>query len=515
VLYLSGSLPAARAGRREWTGLAVIALPCAVYAMDLTVLNLALPAISRELKPSNTQLLWIVDIYGFMVAGLLMTMGTLGDRIGRRRLLMAGALAFGIASVVAAFSTSAEMLIAMRAVLGIAGATVAPSTLSLIRNMFGDPRERTVAIGVWISSYSAGAAIGPVLGGALLEYFWWGSAFLVSVPVMVLLLLVGPALLPEYRDPKPGRLDLASAALSLLSILSVIDGVKRFAAGGAAWLAALTLAAGLALGWVFVQRQGRLAEPMIDLRLFRRGAFSAALATYTLATLLAFGVFIFVSQYFQLVLGMGPLEAGLWTMPFAFAFIAGSLLTPALVGRYPPARLIPAGFLVAAAGFALLAAAGSIGGPWLLTLALFTYSLGLAPVFTLATDLVVGNAPPERAGAASAISETGSELGGALGIALLGSIGAAVYGSALTQALPAGLTADVLAAAHGTLGGALDTARQLGGTDGPAVAAAARSAFVASMQAAALAASAASLLVAGCVRRALAVAPAVQAGSPE
>jgi len=476
--------------------------------MDLTVLNLALPAISAELKPSNTQLLWIVDIYGFMVAGLLMTMGTLGDRIGRRRLLMAGALAFAIASVVAAFSTSAAMLIAMRAVLGIAGATVAPSTLSLIRNMFADSRERSVAIGVWISSYSAGAAIGPVLGGALLEYFWWGSAFLLSVPVMVLLLLVGPVLLPEYRDPKAGRLDLASAALSLAGILSIIDGIKRFAAGGNAWLATLTLMLGLVLGWVFVRRQAGLADPMIDLRLFRRKGFSAALATYTLATLLAFGVFIFVSQYLQLVLGMGPLEAGLWTMPFAFAFIAGSLLTPALASRYPPARLVPSGFLVACVGFALLAAAGSVAGPWLLTVALFTYSLGLAPVFTLATDLVVGNAPPERAGAASALSETGSELGGALGIALLGSVGAAVYGGALSPLLPADLATASLDAAHKTLGAALDAASQLGGTDGPALATAARRAFVSSMQAAALTASGVSLLVAICVRRALAGGPA-------
>jgi DHA2 family multidrug resistance protein-like MFS transporter len=504
---------APRAGRREWIGLAVIALPCVVYAMDLTVLNLALPAISAELKPSSTQLLWIVDIYGFMVAGLLMTMGTLGDRIGRRRLLMIGAAAFGIASVVAAFSTSPEMLIAMRAVLGIAGATLAPSTLSLIRNMFGDSRERTVAIGVWISSYSVGGALGPVLGGALLEYFWWGSAFLVSVPVMALLLLVGPVLLPEYRDPKAGRLDLASAALSLLAILSIIDGVKRFAAGGTAWLAALTLLFGLALGWVFVRRQTRLAEPMIDPRLFGSRAFSAALATYTLASLLAFGVFIFVSQYLQLVLAMGPLEAGLWTMPFAFGFIAGSMLTPALVRRYPPARLIPAGFVGAAIGFALLAAAASVRAPWVLTVALVTYSLALAPVFTLATDLVVGNAPPERAGAASAISETGSELGGALGIALLGSVGAAVYGGVLNDSLPAGLTADGLAAAHSTLGAALDTARQLGGARGTAVAAAARDAFVASMQAAALVAGAVSLLVAWCVRRALARAPG--AGRPK
>src|SRR6188474_2903990 len=191
-----------RAGRREWLGLAVIALPCVLYSMDLTVLELAVPRLSADLKPTAAQLLWILDIYGFLVAGSLITMGTLGDRIGRRRLLMIGAAAFGVASVIAAFSTSAEMLIATRALLGLAGATLAPSTLSLIRNMFLDQQQRTVAIGIWISSYSVGAAIGPLVGGILLEHFWWGSVFLIGVPVMVLLLVVGPMLLPEFRDPE-------------------------------------------------------------------------------------------------------------------------------------------------------------------------------------------------------------------------------------------------------------------------------------------------------------------------
>ena len=206
-----------RAGRREWIGLAVLALPCMVYAMDLTVLNLAVPHLSADLRPSSAQLLWIVDVYGFMVAGLLVTMGTLGDRIGRRRLLLTGAAAFGIASVLAAYATSAEQLIAARALLGVAGATLAPSTLSLIRSMFADPRQRTVAVGVWISSFSAGGAVGPLLGGVLLEWFWWGSVFLLAVPVMALLLL-GPVLLPEYRDPEAGRLDLVSAVSAAAAI---------------------------------------------------------------------------------------------------------------------------------------------------------------------------------------------------------------------------------------------------------------------------------------------------------
>ena len=305
----------ARAGRREWTGLAVIALPCVVYAMDLTVLNLALPALSEDLQPSSAQLLWIVDIYGFLVAGLLITMGTLGDRIGRRRLLLIGAAAFGLASVLAALSTSAEMLIAARALLGVAGATLAPSTLSLIRNMFQDPGQRTFAIGVWITSFSTGAAIGPLIGGLLLEHFWWGSVFLPALPVMGLLLVVGPRLLPEYRDPGAGGLDLISAAVALVAVLATIYGLKRIAQDGAGWIAALSIVAGLAVGAGFVRRQQRLADPLIDLRLFRVPAFNAALAVNTFGFFVNFGIAVFIAQYLQLVLGKSPFEAGLWTVP--------------------------------------------------------------------------------------------------------------------------------------------------------------------------------------------------------
>src|SRR5688500_14228560 len=243
-----------RAGRREWIGLGVIALPCLLYSMDLTVLNLAVPHLTADLKPSSSQLLWIVDIYGFVVAGSLITMGTLGDRIGRRRLLMIGAAAFGVASVLAAFSTSAGMLIATRAVLGVAGATLAPSTLSLIRNMFLDPRQRTQAIGIWITSFSVGGAIGPLAGGVVLEFFWWGAVFLLAVPVMAFLLVLGPRFLPEYRDPDAGRPDLASAALSLAAVLAMIFGLKQMAQDGLAWLPALSIVAGLAIGRAFVWR---------------------------------------------------------------------------------------------------------------------------------------------------------------------------------------------------------------------------------------------------------------------
>ncbi|MFL5415828.1 MAG: MFS transporter, partial [Myxococcales bacterium] len=278
-----------RAGRREWSGLAVIALPCLLYSMDLTVLDLAVPALSADLKPSSTQLLWILDIYGFLVAGSLVTMGTLGDRIGRRRLLLFGAGAFAAASTLAAFSTSAAMLIAARAVLGLAGATLAPSTLSLIRNMFLDPRQRTVAVSVWITSFSVGGAIGPLAGGLLLEWFWWGSVFLLGVPVMGLLLVLGPILLPEYRDPEAGRLDLVGAVMSLAAVRALIYGLKQFAQDGPGWPPALSIVVGLAVGVAFVRRQQTLADPLLDLRLFRVPAFSAALTTNVLSFFVGFG----------------------------------------------------------------------------------------------------------------------------------------------------------------------------------------------------------------------------------
>jgi DHA2 family multidrug resistance protein-like MFS transporter len=293
-----------RAGRREWIGLAVLALACLLYVMDLTVLHLAVPAISADLKPSSAQLLWIIDIYGFMVAGFLITMGTLGDRIGRRKLLLIGAAAFGALSLLAAFSTSPEMLILSRALLGIAGATLAPSTLSLIFSMFQDPRQRAVAIGVWISAFSAGSAIGPVLGGLLLEHFWWGSVFLLALPVMALLLVLGPVVLPEYRDKNAGRLDLASAAMSLVAVLGVIFGLKQIAQDGIGWLPVATIAFGLVIGGLFVRRQFTLADPMIDLRLFRIPAFTASLAVNFLSIFVAVGYFLFVAQFLQLVLGL-------------------------------------------------------------------------------------------------------------------------------------------------------------------------------------------------------------------
>jgi DHA2 family multidrug resistance protein-like MFS transporter len=458
---MSEAAQAPRATQREWVGLGVIALACVLYVMDLTVLHLAVPMISEDLRPTSAQLLWIIDIYGFMVAGSLITMGTLGDRIGRRRLLMIGAAAFGVASVVAAFSTSAEMLIATRALLGLAGATLAPSTLSLIRNMFLDPRQRQTAIAVWITSFSVGAAIGPLLGGLVLEFFWWGAAFLLAVPVMALLLILGPRLLPEYRDPNPGRLDFLSAAMSLAAVLAAIYGLKQIAQDGVGAVPVAAILLGIGIGVAFVRRQRRLADPFIDLGLFAAPGFSASLAVYGLGIVFVFGGFLFLPQFLQLVLGLSPLDAGLWTLPWALAFVVGSQLTPRLARRIPPAALMAVGFLFAAAGFVVFLTLEVTSGFWTFFFGSVIFALGLAPVFTLAIDLIVGVAPAERAGAASAIAETSAELGGAVGIAVFGSIGVALYRSGIAEGLPTGVPPEAATAARDTLGGAVEVARGL------------------------------------------------------
>jgi DHA2 family multidrug resistance protein-like MFS transporter len=471
-----------KAGRKEWIGLAVIALPCLIYSMDLTVLHMAVPQLSRDLNPSSTQLLWIIDIYGFMVAGFLIATGSLGDRIGRRRLLMIGGGAFGLASIAAAFSRSAEMLIVTRALLGIAGATVAPSTLSLIRNMFHDEHERTRAISIWIIAYSLGGIVGPLVGGVLLEYFWWGSVFLIAVPVMGLLLILGPILLPEYRDPNAGRADLVSSFMSLSAVLTIIFGLKRIAAGGVGALAVAAILTGVVIGWLFVRRQLRLADPLIDLRLFRLPAFSAALATYGLTTFLIFGGFLFLPQFLQLVRGLSPLQAGMWTIPWAVAFVAGSWLTPPLAKRMRRGPLIAGGLVVTALSYGMLAAIDAGTGFAWFAIATSFMALGASPVVTLTTDLIVGSAPPERAGAASAISETSAEFGGAVGIAVFGSIGVAVYRVVMDARMPAGVPATIAEQLRATLGGAADAVASLpAALQGPALAAT-QEAFVRGLQ---------------------------------
>jgi MFS transporter, DHA2 family, multidrug resistance protein len=502
----------ARATGRVWAGLAVLALPTLLVSMDLTVLHLAVPHISADLRPSSAQMLWIVDIYGFLVAGCLITMGTLGDRIGRRRLLLAGATAFSAASALAAFAVSAEMLIATRALLGLAGATLLPSTLALIRNMFVDTQQRAVAIGIWAAVFSAGTAIGPVLGGALLDWFWWGSVFLVGLPLMAGLLVLGPAVLPEFRDPDAGRLDLISAALSLAGVLSVVYGLKRIAEDGVAGPPVLLIVAGVVLGVVFVLRQRTLPDPLIDLRLFRIPAFSVSLAAGLLALFTWAGTYLFLAQYLQLVEGLSPLEAGIWLLPAAGGSIAGSMLSPALTRWVRRATVLAAGLWVAAGGYAVVTQVETTSSLAILVAGSIVFSIGIASTVALVTDQVVGAAPPERAGAAAALSETGGELGLALGVAILGSVGTAVYRGDLDDALAPGLPAEAQEAARDTLGGAVAVAGQLPESAATDFLDTAREAFTHGLQVTAgtsvLVAAATAILVAVVLRRAGADAPA-------
>ena len=473
---------APRAGRREWIGLAVLALACLLYVMDLTVLHLAVPALTEDLQPTGTQLLWIIDVYGFMVAGALVTMGTLGDRIGRRRLLLIGAAAFGAVSVLAAFSTTPEMLIVSRALLGIAGATVAPSTLSLIFHMFQDPKERSLAVGIWIGAFSAGSAVGPVLGGLVLEAFWWGSVFLLALPVMGALLVLGPRVLPEYRDPSAGRLDLRSAAMSVVAMLTIVAGLKHIAQDGPTTGAVLTIAAGAVVGVLWVRRQRRLADPMIDVALFRIRKFNAALVVNFMAIFVMIGYFLFIGQYLQLVAGMSPLEAGLWSLPGALGFVASSQLAPRYLHRIRPATVVAGGLGAAAVGLFLLTAVQVESGIAAIVAASIVISLGMGPVFGLTTEMVVGSAPAEKAGAASGISETAAELGGALGIAVLGSVGATIYRNGVVTGLPAAVPDEAAHAARDTLGGAVSAAAHLPEPTATALVDVARDAFVAGLQ---------------------------------
>jgi DHA2 family multidrug resistance protein-like MFS transporter len=436
----------ARAGRREWTGLAVLAQPTLLLALDASVLYLALPKVSADLHADANQTLWILDIYSFVLAGFLVTMGTLGDRIGRRRLLLIGAAAFGAASILAAYSTSAEMLILTRARLGLAGATLMPSTMALIRNMFRDPKQLGTAIGVWFTCFMGGMAIGPLVGGALLERFWWGSAFLLGVPFMALLLVAGPLLLPEFRAPGAGRLDLASVGLSLVAILPAIYGLKELARGGWDPRPAAALAVGLAFGASFVRRQRALADPLLDLRLFGIRAFRSALSVYLLTGVVMAGVSLMSTMYLQSVLELSTLRAGLGLLPHNVALAAGFLAAPRLAARFRQAHVMAAGMALAAAGLTVFLLVQPAGGTTLLVTGLVLAHAGIALPMALAATVIVSSAPPERAGSAASLMETSAEFGIAMGVATLGTLGAAVYRGSFTA--PATVPAEAADAAR-------------------------------------------------------------------
>jgi DHA2 family multidrug resistance protein-like MFS transporter len=450
-----------RAGPREWGGLAILSLPTVLLGLDVTVLYLALPSLAEDLRPSGTEALWIMDAYGFLIAGFLITMGTLGDRIGRRKLLMIGATAFGAVSVVAAYSDSAELLIAARAALGIAGATLMPSTLALISNMFTDARQRSLAIGVWATSFALGMAAGPLVGGALLAQIWWGSAFLLAVPVAIILLVAAPVLIPEYRAPQSGRFDLLSVALSLMAILPVIYAVKRVAKDGFDVPMIIATVIGLVFAVVFVRRQSGLESPLLDVRLFADRTFSAALSILLVGLVGVGGVMLLITQQLQLVEELPPVEAGAWMGPPALMMFVAAIGAPLVARRVRPGIVVAATLAMSTAGYVLLTQVDATGGIIFAVVGFGLVYLGLGAIAALGTDLVVGAAPPEKAGSASAMSETVQELGLAMGVAILGSLATAVYRSGVGDEIPPGTPDKAAEAAGDSITGAHSVANQL------------------------------------------------------
>ncbi len=473
----------ARAGRREWTALAVLALPLLLVSMDVSILYFAVPEIARDLHATSTQQLWIFDVYGFVLAGLLVTMGAVADRVGARRLLLIGAVAFSATSLMAAYAQSAGELIAARALLGIGGATLMPSTMSMIRTLFHDDRQRGQAIGIWTGVMTAGIGLGPVLSGVLLAHFWWGSVFLVNLPAMALLLVVGPLLLPQGERRRGAPFDVVSSLLSLAAILPTIYGVKEWAAHGTELRWVACIAVGLVLGAVFLRRQLRHPHAMIDADLLRNRVFTTAVGANAVATFAIVGNAVFMTAYLQLVLDYSPLRAALWSLVPTAGVGLSAPFASGLAHRFGATRVAAGGMVVGAAGFGILTATGA-GSLLLVLVGAGVLACGLVCTMTVGSELVLAAVRPEQAGSGSAVSEAGTELGGALGIALLGSIGTAAYRSYAAGHLPA----DAL---HGPAAGSL--AGAFG--QGAQVLAVARDAYVHGLHLAAIA-GAAVLLVA-------------------
>lgn len=471
ITRLPGPVAGAEQRRGRRLALCVLVLAVLLVAVDATVLGVATPYISEDLEPSGTQLLWIGDVYSFVIAGLLVSMGSLGDRIGRKRLLLVGATAFGVFSVFNAYATTPELLILSRALLGVAGATLMPSTLALIRNIFHDPRERSLAIGIWGAMASAGTAIGPVAGGFLLEHFWWGSVFLVNLPVMVVLVVVGIKVLPESRNPRPGPWDLLSVGLSLVGLIAVVYAIKELAAHGPTGTTAVAAVLGLGALYGFVRRQLTLPTPLLDMRLFRNRGFSGAVLADLLTVLGMSGIVFFLSQYLQLVQGRGPLEAGLGEVPAALGAVATGLVAGAAARRYSVRSVVAGGLATVGLALAALTFLDQATGFGTLGCILLVVGAGAGFSFTVTADVILSSVPKEQAGSASAVSETAYELGAALGIALLGSVMTGVYRG---FAAPAGTPA----AAHESLGGAVEAAGTMPGPKAEALLDSAREAFV-------------------------------------
>lgn len=448
-----------RVGVRGWAALAVLMLPVLLVSIDNTVLAFALPEISLALQPSGTEQLWIIDVYSLVLAGLLVTMGVLGDRFGRRRMLLIGAVGFAAVSVLAAFAPTAGLLIAARGALGFFGAMLMPSTLSLLRLIFRNRDQRRLAIAIWASAFSAGSALGPVVGGFLLEHFAWGAVFLIAVPVLVPLLVGGMWLLPESRDPHPGRIDPLGILLSMAALVPIIFAIKSFSVDGPNLAAASLLVAGAVAGVLFVRRMRRVDIPMLDMTLFRRGGFSGAIIVNLLSVVALVGFLYFVSQQLQLVIGLSPLVAGLSLVPGMVAMIVAGLCVVPISRRVPAHIVVPAGLLLSTLGYVIVAATAGLNSVVWLLIAFIVLGLGIGAAETISNELILAHAPAEKAGAASAVSETAYELGAVLGTAVLGGIITAFYRGALV--IPDGVPSAIATHARETLAGAYNAAHRL------------------------------------------------------
>ncbi|MEV7423278.1 MULTISPECIES: MFS transporter [unclassified Streptomyces] len=465
-------------GANRWIVLAVLCVSLLLVALDATVLHVAVPAVTADLAPSGVGLLWIVDAYPLVCASLLILFGTLGDRVGRRRILLTGYGIFAVASAAAAFAPTPGVLIGARALLGVGGAMIMPATLSVLRAVFPDRRERAMAIGIWTAVAAVGAAVGPVLGGFLVEHFWWGSVFLVNIPLLAVLLPLGRFVLPESRGPADGPWDVTGALMAAAGVLGVVYGVKRLGAGegplGPATLAPLCLGAAFLI--VFVRRQRRRRHPLIDMRMFGRPTFATSVGCIVLAMLALVGLELIAVQYLQLVLGLSPLETGLRLLPLTFAAMAAGVTGSATLRRAGPRRMVAWGFVLTAVAVLLLVQMGQHDRPALLTTGFVLLGFGLQTTLFGAYESMLSEAPADQAGGAAAIGETSYQLGAGLGIALLGSVMNAVYAPGLESVK--GVPREAGAAAAGSLGEAYRVAGGLGGPAGEALRTAARHSFV-------------------------------------
>ncbi|MFH8567204.1 MFS transporter [Streptomyces sp. NPDC017993] len=414
-------------GLRAWLGLAVILGPVLLVSMDGSILFLAMPRISQALSPTADQALWILDIYGFAVGSLLVAFGSIGDRYGRLKLLMIGATVFGLGSAGAAFAPNPELLIACRALMGVAGATLLPSALAVLSELFPDARRRAQAIGIFAAAFAAGFAIGPIVGGTLLGQFWWGSVFLVNLPVIVVFLLFAPVLLREVRATGTGRIDRLSVATSAGGMLLTIYGIKHLAADGMSVLPIATMLLGIAVLTFFARRQRHLEHPLIDFSLFRDRVFTIAIITGLLPLAAWSATAYLAGIYLQSVLNLSVLHSALLALPGAAVLTIACIVTPAVVDRIGKrAALITCHFSIAVGLLLLLPTTISGGIGWYVASTAIA-GLGYGISFSVVADTAVGAVPAERAGSAGAIAETSNEIGNALGIAILGSLAALLF----------------------------------------------------------------------------------------